>query len=124
MRRHYVLNLNMPAGLHVGYVSADVDPLPERRLRQLGIQVDELDEVALSFNDLSHYDAIVVGIRGCKIPLWLCRGLIRDCLDYVKSGGLAGCACQREAVWRLSDLAPLFTSKMDEARSNGEEWDE
>ena len=62
----HVLNLNMPAGLHIGYVAADNDPLPEV-LRQLGIQVDMLDEVAVSFNDLSHYDAIVVGIRGYEL---------------------------------------------------------
>ena len=56
----------MPAGLHVGYVAADNDPLPEV-LRQIGIQVDMLDEVALAFGDLSRYDAIVVGIRAYEL---------------------------------------------------------
>jgi len=47
----HVLNLIVPAGLHVGYVAADTDPIPET-LRQIGIQVDMLDEVALAFGDL------------------------------------------------------------------------
>ncbi len=113
----HVLNLNMPAGLHVGYVSADNDPLPEV-LRQLGIQVDELDEVALSFNDLSHYDAIVVGIRGYELRPDLPRTNPR-LLDYVKNGGSLVVQYQREAVWSKYDLAP-YPSKMDGAKSNGE----
>ena len=113
----HVLNLNMPAGLHIGYVSADNDPLPEV-LRQLGIQVDELDEVAVSFNDLSHYDAIVVGIRGYELRPDLPRTNPR-LLDYVKNGGSLIVQYQREAVWSKYDLAP-YPSKMDGAKSNGE----
>ena len=62
----HVLDLNVPAGLHVGYIAADNDPMPET-LRQIGIQVDMLDEVAVAFSDLSHYDAIVVGIRAYEL---------------------------------------------------------
>ena len=62
----HVLNLNVPAGLHIGYIAGDIDPLPET-LRQIGIQVDMLDEVALAFGDLSHYDAIIVGIRAYEL---------------------------------------------------------
>jgi len=113
----HVLNLNMPAGLHIGYVSADNDPLPEV-LRQLGIQVDELDEVALSFNDLSRYDAIVVGIRGYELRPDLPRTNPR-LLDYVKNGGSLVVQYQREAVWSKYSLAP-YPSKMDGSKSNGE----
>ena len=113
----HVLNLNMPAGLHIGYVSADNDPLPEV-LRQLGIQVDELDEVALSFNDLSRYDAIVVGIRAYELRPDLPRTNPR-LLDYVKNGGSLVVQYQREAVWSKYNLAP-YPSKMDGSKSNGE----
>ncbi len=113
----HVLNLNMPAGLHIGYVAADNDPLPEV-LRQLGIQVDMLDEVAVSFNDLSHYDAIVVGIRGYELRADLPRNNSR-LLDYVKNGGSLIVQYQRENVWSKYNLSP-YPSKMDGSKSNGE----
>jgi LmbE family N-acetylglucosaminyl deacetylase len=112
----HVLNLNMPAGLHIGYVAADNDPLPEV-LRQLGIQVDMLDEVALSFNDLSHYDAIVAGIRAYELRPDLPRTNPR-LLDYVKNGGSLVVQYEREAVWSKYKLAP-YPSTMDGAKSNG-----
>src|SRR5262249_16653634 len=62
----HVLNLTVPTGLRIGYIAAENDPLPEV-LRQLGIRVDLLDEVALAFGDLSHYDAIAVGIRAYEL---------------------------------------------------------
>ena len=113
----HVLNLNMPAGLHVGYVAADNDPLPEV-LRQLGIQVDMLDEVALSFGDISHYDAIVVGIRAYELRPDVARANSR-LLDYVKNGGSLVVQYEREGVWSKYELAP-YPSKMDGAKSNGE----
>ena len=48
----HVLDLNVPPGLHIAYIAGDNDVVPEA-LRQIGIQVDPLDEVALAFNDLS-----------------------------------------------------------------------
>jgi LmbE family N-acetylglucosaminyl deacetylase len=113
----HVLNLNMPSGLHVGYVAADNDPLPEV-LRQLGVQVDLLDEVGLSFSDLSHYDSIVVGIRGYELRPDVARANSR-LLDYVKNGGSLVVQYEREAVWSKYNLAP-YPSKMDGAKSNGE----
>ena len=62
----HVLDLTVPAGLRIGYIAGDNDVLPET-LRQIGIQVDLLDEVALAFGDLSRYDAIVVGIRAYEL---------------------------------------------------------
>jgi hypothetical protein len=113
----HVLNLNLPTGLHIGYVAADNDPLPEV-LRQLGIQVDMLDEVALAFNDLSHYDAIVVGIRAYELRSDLPRTNSR-LLDYVKNGGSLVVQYQREAVWSKYKLSP-YPSTMDGAKSNGQ----
>jgi hypothetical protein len=81
----HVMDLAVPAGLHVGYVAAENDPLPEI-LRQIGIQVDLLDEVALAFGDLGRYDSIVVGIRAYELRPDLSRSNQR-LLDYVERGG-------------------------------------
>jgi LmbE family N-acetylglucosaminyl deacetylase len=81
----HVMDLNVPAHLQVGYVAAENDPLPEI-LRQIGIQVDLLDEVALAFGDLSRYDSIVVGIRAYELRPDLLRSNQR-LLDYVQRGG-------------------------------------
>jgi LmbE family N-acetylglucosaminyl deacetylase len=81
----HVMDLMVRAHLHVGYVAAENDPLPEI-LRQIGVQVDLLDEVALAFGDLSRYDAIVVGIRAYELRSDLLRSNQR-LLDYVQRGG-------------------------------------
>jgi LmbE family N-acetylglucosaminyl deacetylase len=81
----HVLDLVVPARLHIGYVAAENDPLPEI-LRQLGIQVDLLDEVALAFGELSRYDSIVVGIRTYELRPDVLRSNPR-LLDYVQRGG-------------------------------------
>jgi LmbE family N-acetylglucosaminyl deacetylase len=81
----HVMDLIVPAHLHVGYVAAENDPLPEI-LRQIGMQVDLLDEVALAFGDLSRYDSIVVGIRAYELRPDLLRSNQR-LLDYVQRGG-------------------------------------
>lgn len=112
----HVLDLNMPAGLHVGYIAGDNDALPET-LRQTGIQVDMLDEVALAFGDLSHYDAIVVGIRAYELRPDVARNNPR-LLDYVKNGGTLLVQYQREAVWNKYKLGP-YPATMDAAKSNG-----
>lgn len=100
----HVLSLNMPASLHIGYVAADNDPLPDV-LRQLGVQVDLLDEIALSFNDLNRYDAIVVGIRGYELRPDVPRANPR-LLDYVKSGGTLIVQYQREGIWNRYKPGP------------------
>jgi len=81
----HVMNLAVPARLRTGYVAAENDPLPEI-LRQIGIQVDLLDEVALAFGDLARYDSIVVGIRAYELRPDLSRSNQR-LLDYVERGG-------------------------------------
>jgi LmbE family N-acetylglucosaminyl deacetylase len=111
----HVLNLNMPAALHIGYVAADNDPLPEV-LRQLGIQVDLLDDVAVSFNDLSHYDAIVLGIRAYELRPDVVRANPR-LLDYVKNGGTLVVQYEREPFWGNYKPSP-YQATMDPAKSN------
>lgn len=110
----HVLDLAVPAGLHVGYVAADNDPLPEV-LRQLGIRVDLLDEVALAFGDLSRYDAITVGIRAYELrpDVMASNGRL---LDYVYRGGTLLVQYQRDFAWNKLLPGP-FPAKMPESTS-------
>jgi LmbE family N-acetylglucosaminyl deacetylase len=110
----HVLNLVVPAGLRVGYIAADNDPLPEI-LRQLGIRVDMLDDVALAFGDLSQYDAITVGIRAYELRPDLLRANSR-LLNYVKRGGTLLVQYQRDFAWNSEMPAP-FKATMPEQTS-------
>ncbi|HUO34282.1 MAG TPA: PIG-L family deacetylase [Candidatus Acidoferrum sp.] len=115
----HVLSLNVPAGLHIGYVAADNDPLPEV-IRQLGIRVDLLDEVALAFGDLSQYDAIVVGIRAYELRPDLPRANER-LLKYVKNGGSLVVQYQRDYAWNKLLPGP-FPAKMAQQGVRVTDW--
>jgi LmbE family N-acetylglucosaminyl deacetylase len=110
----HVLNLTVPAGLRIGYIAAENDTLPEI-LRQIGIRVDMLDEVALAFGDLSQYDAITVGIRAYELRPDLLRANAR-LLDYVKRGGTLLVQYQRDFAWNEELPAP-FKATMPEQTS-------
>jgi LmbE family N-acetylglucosaminyl deacetylase len=105
----HVLHLNVPAGLRIGYIAAENDPLPEI-LRHIGIQVDLLGEVDLAFGNLRRYDAIVAGIRAYELrpdlPRWNAR-----LLDYVRSGGTLLVQYERDFAWNKLLPAP-FPAKM------------
>jgi LmbE family N-acetylglucosaminyl deacetylase len=101
----HVLDLTVPAGLHIGYIAGDNDVLPET-LRQVGIQVDLLDEVALAFGDLSHYDAIVAGIRAYELRPDAMAANPR-LLDYVKNGGTLLVLYERDFAWAALKPAPF-----------------
>jgi len=110
----HVLNLTVPAGLRIGYIAAENDTLPEI-LRQIGIRVEMLDEVALAFGDLSKYDAITVGIRAYELRPDLLRANAR-LLDYVKRGGTLLVQYQRDFAWNEELPAP-FKATMPETTS-------
>ena len=110
----HVLDLVVPVHLRVGYVAPENDPLPEI-LRQIGIQTDLLDEVALAFGDLARYDAIVVGIRAYELRPDLPRSNAR-LLDYVQRGGSLVVQYQRDFAW--NDVLPApYPAKMPETTS-------
>jgi LmbE family N-acetylglucosaminyl deacetylase len=80
-----VFAVNVPAGLHVGYIMGAGDDGPDA-LRQLGVTVDLLEPEDLASGDLSHYDAIVTGIRAYEVRPDLDTHNDR-LLDYVRNGG-------------------------------------
>jgi LmbE family N-acetylglucosaminyl deacetylase len=98
------LDLAIPATLHVGYIAAENDPLPGI-LRQLGIKVDLLDEVALAFGNLSRYDAVAVGIRAYELRPDLVP-MNKRLLDYVERGGTLLVQYQRDFAWNKALPAP------------------
>lgn len=110
----HVFDLAVPAGLRIGYIAAENDPLPEV-LRQLGIRVDLLDEVALAFGDLSRYDAITVGIRAYELrpDVMASNGRL---LDYVYRGGTLLVQYQRDFAWNKLLPGP-FPAKMPDTTS-------
>ncbi len=115
----HVLNLIVPAHLRIGYIAASNDPIPDT-LRQIGIQVDVLDEVALAFENLSCYDAIVVGIRAYDLRPDLMRSN-RRLLDYVEQGGSLVVQYQRDPQWVSAmpypGTMPGQTSRVTDANS-------
>lgn len=70
---------------HVGYVMGSDDKMPEA-LRQMGCQVDLLDEKALTTGNLAAYDAIVTGLRAYALRADL-RASQTRLLEYVSNGG-------------------------------------
>lgn len=93
----YVLDAAVPAGLRIGYVAAENDPVPEA-LRGLPVQLEMLDEKALAFGELGKFDAIVVGIRGYELRGDLIRTNGR-LLKYVEDGGTVVVQYQRNEDW-------------------------
>lgn len=108
----HVLNLTLPSRLRVGYIAAGIDPVPQS-LQQLGIDVTMLDEAALAFGDLSHFDAIVVGIRAYELRPDLMSANHR-LLDYVHNGGTLLVQYERDFAWNKLLPAP-FRATMDQS---------
>jgi len=97
-------DINVPAKLHVGYISAEGEPIPDA-LRRLGIGVEMLDTAALTFGDLSRYDAIVVGVRAYELRPELAEANKR-LLVYVSHGGTLVVQYNRDYVWNKFEPAP------------------
>jgi LmbE family N-acetylglucosaminyl deacetylase len=100
----HAFDINVPAKLHVGYISAEGEPIPDA-LRRLGIDVEMLDTAALAFGDLSRYDAIVVGVRAYELRPEL-AGANQRLLNYVSAGGTLVVQYNRDSVWDKLQPAP------------------
>lgn len=96
--------INVPENLHVGYITAEGEPIPEA-LRMLGIQVTPLDDQALAFGNLSKYDAIVVGVRAYELRPEL-PGANQRLLEYVSNGGTLVVQYNRDFAWNRAQYAP------------------
>ncbi|MDH3493723.1 MAG: PIG-L family deacetylase [Acidobacteriota bacterium] len=73
------------APVTVGYVMGSGDSGPEA-LRQIGVEVELLDDKALTSGDLSRFDTIMIGIRASETnPAFIANN--QRLLDYAKAGG-------------------------------------
>jgi len=93
----HAFDIHVPANLHIGYISAEGEPIPDA-LRRLGSNVEMLDTAALEFGYLSKYDAIVVGVRAYELRPEL-AGANKRLLDYVSNGGTLVVQYNRDNVW-------------------------
>jgi LmbE family N-acetylglucosaminyl deacetylase len=100
----HAFEIDVPEHLHVGYITAENEPVPEA-LQRLGIQVEMLDAAALAFSDLSRYNAIVVGVRAYEIRHDL-PGANQRLLDYVSNGGTLVVQYERDFAWDRAQYAP------------------
>ncbi len=106
----HAFDVTVPPNLHVAYISAESEPVPEA-LARLGIRVDALDAAAVNFGDLSKFDAIVVGVRAYELRPEL-AGANQRLLDYVSRGGTLVVQYQRDFAWDKFEYAP-YSGKID-----------
>ena len=97
--------IQVPDRLRVGYIAADNDDIPES-LRRLGVEVDMLDPNALAFGDLSHFDAIVLGLRAYELRLDVVASNSR-LLEYAANGGTLVVQDERPNIWDPLKPAPF-----------------
>jgi LmbE family N-acetylglucosaminyl deacetylase len=100
----HAFNINVPQNLRVGYITAENEPVPEA-LQRLGIHVEMLDAAALTFSDLSRFNAIVVGVRAYELRSDL-RGANQRLLDYAQNGGTVVVQYERDFAWNNAQYAP------------------
>ncbi len=100
----HAFDINVPANLHVGYITAENEPVPEA-LERLGIHVELLEPTALAFGDLSRFNAIVVGLRAYELRHDL-PGANQRLLDYVSNGGTLVVQYERDFAWDRAQYAP------------------
>jgi LmbE family N-acetylglucosaminyl deacetylase len=100
----HAFEINVPANLHVGYITAEHEPVPEA-LERLGIHVELLEPTALAFGDLSRFNAIVVGLRAYELRHDL-LGANQRLLDYVSNGGTLVVQYERDFAWDRAQYAP------------------
>jgi LmbE family N-acetylglucosaminyl deacetylase len=106
----HAFDFSVPENLHVGYITAESEPVPEA-LERLGIKVEMLDAAALAFSELSRFDAIVVGVRAYELRNEL-PGANQRLLDYVSGGGTLVVQYQRDSAWDKFQYAP-YPAKID-----------
>jgi hypothetical protein len=104
----HAFDINVPANLHVGYITAEGEMIPEA-LKRLGISVEMLDANALTFGDLSKYTTIVVGVRAYELRPELASANKR-LLDYVSNGGMLVVQYNRDFIWNKFLPAPYHAT--------------
>jgi LmbE family N-acetylglucosaminyl deacetylase len=93
----HAFDINIPANLRVGYISAEGEMIPDA-LKRVGINVEMLDASALTFGDLSRFHTIIVGVRAYELRPELPSANQR-LLDFVSAGGTLVVQYNRDGIW-------------------------
>ncbi len=80
------VNVKTAPNLQVGFLPGTGDDVP-RALEDLGVQVQTLSAADIETGDLSHFDAIVLGVRAYAVRPEL-RAANNRLLSYVSNGGV------------------------------------
>jgi LmbE family N-acetylglucosaminyl deacetylase len=104
----HAFDIDVPANLRVGYISAEGEMVPEA-IKRLGISVEMLDANALTFGDLSKYTTIVVGVRAYELRPELSSANKR-LLEYVSAGGTLVVQYNRDFIWNKFLPAPYHAT--------------
>jgi LmbE family N-acetylglucosaminyl deacetylase len=107
------LSLTAPKG-RVGYIAGSGDSVAED-LRQVGLQVEELDDEALRQGDLRRFSAILVGIRAynTRDALQVAQPAL---LAWVKAGGTLVVQYNTNSRWDVLDM-PVGPYALEVGRS-------
>jgi len=97
-----VVPVMVAEGLRVGYVMGSGDDGPEA-LRQLGLDVELLDEERVREGSFGDFDAIVLGVRAYEARADL-RAAVEQLHDFARGGGVVVAQYNRES---LGSLAPF-----------------
>jgi len=89
----------------VGYIRGSGDRVPDA-IRQLGLDVEEIDEAALASGDLSKFDTIVVGIRAYQVRPDIVSYNQR-LFDFAKNGGTLIVQYQLPPTYTQQNLTPF-----------------
>jgi LmbE family N-acetylglucosaminyl deacetylase len=79
------VNIHLPAGLKVGYVTGTGDSVPSS-LENIGVRAELLSQQDIAMGDLDHFDAIILGVRAYAVRPEL-KTFNDRLLDYVHQGG-------------------------------------
>lgn len=93
------------AGNKIAYIMGAGDEIPAN-LRQVGYEVDELDENAIDLNLLKQYDAVVLGIRLYNVSERI-RHYQKDLFEYVSQGGTLITQYNTSRGLMTGEVAPL-----------------
>ncbi len=74
------------SGKLIGYIKGAGDRVPEA-IKELGYQVEFLNESNLTYDNLKRFDAVVTGIRAYNTLDYLGNNVYRDLMKYIENGG-------------------------------------
>jgi hypothetical protein len=96
-------------GLRVGYVMGSGDDGPEA-IRQLGVDVELLDEDRVRDGDFAGFDVIVLGVRAYEARADV-RAAANQLLDFAREGGTVIAQYNRESLGSLPPM-PLEVGRV------------